>query len=125
MLDFQQKWKAKTLVYSRGVQIFLLIIAVYGIFSVYRVYEKKKESDRELVKMEQQLIALSSKDTALTKQIDMLQTDQGLEAEIRAKYTVALENEKVVILVEDNVSEVATTTRQQSLFKRIKNFFGL
>ena len=124
MLDFQQKWKAKTFMYSRWVRGLLLVIAVYSIFSVYRVYEKKRESDRELVKVEQRLIALSAKDTALMRQIDMLQTDQGLEAEIRAKYSVARDNEQVVVLVEDTESPVSTTTETQGIFEKIKSFLG-
>lgn len=124
MLDFQQKWKVKTFMYSRWVRGLLLVIAVYSIFSVYRVYEKKRESDRELAKVEQRLIALSAKDTALMRQIDMLQTDQGLEAEIRAKYSVARDNEQVVVLVEDTESPVSTTTETQGIFEKIKSFLG-
>jgi len=124
MLDFQQKWKAKTFMYSRPVRVFLLIIAVYGLFSVYRVYEKKKESDRGLVKAEQQLITLSAKNTALMRQIDMLQTDQGLEAEIRAKYSVARDNEQVVVLVEEVASSVPTTTEKRTILWKVKSFLG-
>lgn len=124
MLDFQQKWKVKTFMYSRWVRGLLLVIAVYSIFSVYRVYEKKRESDRELAKVEQRLIALSAKDTALMRQIDMLQTDQGLEAEIRAKYSVARDNEQVVVLVEEVASSVPTTTEKRTILWKVKSFLG-
>lgn len=124
MLDFQQKWKVKTFMHSRWVRGLLLVIAVYSIFSVYRVYEKKRESNRELAKVEQQLIALSAKDVALMRQIDMLQTDQGLEAGIRAKYSVARDNEQVVVLVEDTESPVSTIIETQGIFEKIKSFLG-
>ncbi|MCX6703769.1 MAG: hypothetical protein NTV02_03740 [Candidatus Zambryskibacteria bacterium] len=124
MLDFQQKWKTKTFMYSRGVRIFLAVLALYSLFSVYRVYEKKQESEGDLRKVEQQTIVLSAKDTALVKSIDTLQTDEGLEAEIRSKYSVAKEQEQVVVLVEDQEKALSTSTPKKSVWQKMRSFFG-
>lgn len=124
MLDFQQKWKAKTFLYSKGVRIFLLIVALYSLYSTYGVYKKKQESAADVVVAEQKLIALSAKNTALAEDIDHLQTDEGLEAEIRSKYSVAKGDERVVILVENDPTTTSSTTEHKNTWTRFKAFFG-
>jgi cell division protein FtsB len=124
MLDFQQKWKAKSFLYSRGVRIFLAIVALYSIYSTYTVYKKKQESAGDVVKAEQRLLALSAKNTVLLEDIDRLQTEEGLEAEIRNKYSVAKGSEQVVVLVEEEPLPPATTTEEKSIWSKFKGFFG-
>lgn len=124
MLDFQQKWKAKSFFYSRGVRVFLAVVALYSVYSTYTVYKKKQESSEDVVKAEQRVIALSAKNTALLEDIDRLQTEEGLEAEIRSKYSVAKGSEQVVVLVEDEPAPVATTTEKKTLWVKVRGFFG-
>lgn len=124
MLDFQQKWKAKTFLYSKGVRVFLALVALYSLYSTYIVYDKKRESAQAVVEAEQRLIALSAKNTILLEDIDRLQTDEGLEAEIRNKYSVAKGSEQVVVLVEEEPALVATTTEKKSVWAKVKGFFG-
>ncbi len=124
MLDFQQKWRIKTFVYSKGVRIFLALVALYSLFSVYTVYQKKVHSDREVREAEQRLIALSAKESVLMKEIDHLQTDEGLEAEIRSKYSVAKQDEYVVVLVSDEPSTTTEVVQNRTVWSTIKKFLG-
>lgn len=124
MLDFQQKWKAKSFLYSRGVRVFLAVLALYSLYATYRVYDKKQQSAHDVVEAEQRLIALSSKNTVLLEDIDRLQTEEGLEAEIRNKYSVAKGSEQVVVLVEEEPAPVATTTEKKGMWAKVKGFFG-
>jgi len=125
MLDFQQKWKAKTFLYSRGVRVFLAIVALYSVYSTYMVYQKKQESMGDVVQAEERVIALSAKNTALLEDIDHLQTEEGLEAEIRSKYSVAKGSEQVVVLVEEEPAPASATLEKKSVWLKIKRVFGL
>lgn len=124
MLDFQQKWKAKSFLYSKGVRIFLALVALYSLYSTYRVYDKKRESAQAVVEAERRLIALSAKNTVLLEDIDRLQTDEGLEAEIRNKYSVAKGSEQVVVLVEEESTPVVTVAEKKGVWAKVKGFFG-
>jgi len=124
MLDFQQKWKFKSFMYSKGVRIFLGILALYSLFSAYTVYQKKRQSDIDVHNAELRLLALSAKESVLLKEIDHLQTDEGLEEEIRSKYSVAKEKEKVVVLVEDEVATTTTVAPKKNIWARVGEFFG-
>lgn len=125
MLDFQQKWKFKSFMYSKGMRIFLAVVALYSLFSAYTVYQKKRQSDIDTHEAELRLLALSAKETALLQEIDHLQTDEGLEAEIRSKYSVAKEKEQVVVLVEEEPTTTVETQRKESVWDKIRGFFGL
>lgn len=107
------------------MRVFLVIIALYSLFSTYTVYQKKRQSDIDMIDAEQRVFVLSAKETALLKEIDHLQTDEGLEAEIRSKYSVAKDKEKVVVLVEDQPSPINEVVQEQSILRRVKEFFGL
>lgn len=124
MLDFQQKWRFKTVMYSKGMRIFLVVVALYSLFSAYMVYEKKRQSDKDVHEAELRLLALSAKETTLLQEIDHLQTDEGLEAEIRSKYSVAKEKEQVVVLVEDEPTTTTEVTQKESMWNRLERFFG-
>lgn len=111
--------------YSKGVRIFLAVLAVYSLFSVYMVYQKKAQSDLDVRHANERLLELSLKEGSLMKEIDHLQTDEGLEAEIRGKYSVAKNNEYVVILVEDEEATTTEVVKNTTLWLRIKKLFGL
>ncbi|MHB1316667.1 MAG: FtsB family cell division protein [Minisyncoccota bacterium] len=125
MLDFQQKWKMKTFMYSRGVLFVVFIVALYSIYSTYIVYQKKVDSAQSVADAEVKSMELSSKNTTLIKDIDRLQTDEGLEEEIRNKYSVAKEQEKVVILVEEKSSTTDDVVVKKSFISKLRDFFGL
>ncbi len=110
--------------YSRGVRIFLFILMLYSLFSAYTVYQKKRQSDIDMHNAELRLLALSAKESVLLKEIDHLQTDEGLEEEIRSKYSVAKEKERVVVLVEDDVATVTPVVEKKSVWTRMAEFFG-
>lgn len=124
MLDFQQKWKFKSFMYSKGMRIFLAVVALYSLFSAYTVYQKRRQSTIDVHEAELRLLALSAKETVLLQEIDHLQTDEGLEAEIRNKYSVAKEKEQVVVLVENEPATATEVTQKESVWNRVEKFFG-
>lgn len=124
ILDFQQKWRFKSIMYSKGMRIFLMIIALYSLFSAYTVYQKKRQSDKDVHEAELRLLVLSAKETVLLQEIDHLQTDEGLEAEIRSKYSVAKDREQVVVLVEDKPI-IPEVQKEKSIWEKVREFFSL
>lgn len=70
------------------------------------VLEKRSESARSVELLELKAAALRSKQVELGSNIESLKTAEGIEKEIKEKYNVAKEGERVVILVDRE----ATTT---------------
>ena len=124
MLDFQQKWKMKTFLYSRWVRIVLCIIVVYSFYSTFQVYCKKVESEGDIDTVQQEFFTLSAKERDLDTHIENLQTAEGLESEIRSKYSVAKEREHVAVIVDDTHVSSSTPATNRGPWYGIKHFFG-
>lgn len=71
--------------------------------------ERRQEAEAETERLKQQKAGLE-------EQVQYLQDERGIEAEMRRQFDVALTNEQVVVIVEpepDAETSVATSTYQE------------
>lgn len=100
MYDFQQRNKIKRIFYSRATIVFFCIITVLLVRGAYMVVKKEKESQRNVDLIEQKLILAREKKEELSKDIASIQTESGVEREIRNKFSVTKEGEDVAVIVD-------------------------
>ncbi len=72
--------------------------------------------------LESEAEALKERKTELEKQVDYLSHERGIEAEMRRQFDVALEGEKVVVIVDPEKSEEiqplsASTTEKNAWYE--------
>ncbi|MEK7668971.1 MAG: hypothetical protein AAB350_00045 [Patescibacteria group bacterium] len=104
--------------------IFLILLLVFGLLlnSVSKVYKKKQEAEKILVRMEEQATELKQRNQFLKESLEKLATEEGVEFEIRKKLNVAEVGESVAIIVEEE--PIASTSNPQiSSWQKFKNFF--
>jgi cell division protein FtsB len=82
------------------------------------------ESRDKVATAQSQLLALASKNTQLDGEISSLQTNDGVEREIRSKFGVAKPDESMVVIVSDSDSTSSATTTPITFWSRFKHFFG-
>lgn len=123
MLDIQQKRKLRTYMYSRVTLALLFLIVLLAMHSTWSVYKKKRESQVLLSVSENRVIELRDRESDLDSKIKRLDTEVGLEEEIRSKFSVAKENEAVVIVVEQDKKIATSTKNEYGFWSRIVNFF--
>lgn len=122
MLDFQQKRKLRSFLYNKVTIAILVVFVLISMKAVWTAHSKLRESEELRKNAEERMAVLTKREVELRDQMNRLQTDQGVEAEIRSKYSVAKENENVVVIVED----APTTTekvQKRGFFGRIFDFF--
>lgn len=124
MLDFQQKRKVRGLMYSRITLGVLGLIVLLFLHSTWSVYKKKVESEQMKIATEQRVSELRYRDQDLKDKIARLDTDSGIEAEIRSKFSVAKENETMVVVVSDEVDKSSTTTQKLGFWQRFGRWFA-
>ena len=127
MFEYQQKSKIRRRLYSPIVLIILLIITVALLNASWGALQKKRESDRNAERVKKELEALESQEQSLSVTIDRLQTNTGIEEEIRQKFNVAKDGEKVIIIVEPN--QASTTAVEKTgffnrLWSKFRGWFG-
>lgn len=109
--------------YHRVTLVILAILVLLAIRSTWSVYQKMTESSDQRRVVEQKSAELSAHDKELRGEIASIKTEQGLEQEIRSKFSVSKENENVVIVLDDP-STTAPTSTPKTLWQKFLNIFG-
>ncbi len=123
MLDFQQKRKARSIAYNKITIVILIMLVLVGARSTWLVYQKKVSSEEMKNESLKNVENLRLRDEELKQKIDRLKTKEGIEEEIRLKYNVVKEEENMVVVVEDEKTEVATTSSKVSFWQKFMNLF--
>ncbi|MCK5059846.1 MAG: septum formation initiator family protein [Candidatus Pacebacteria bacterium] len=100
MKSFFRK-KQKNLLYSWPVLFLLFVFFLYTLYWTFGVYKKQAASLYALEETKRVWEQFKEREAGLTKDIEKLQTPRGLEEEIRERFSVAKEGEKMAIIVED------------------------
>ncbi|PIQ92367.1 MAG: hypothetical protein COV70_00760 [Parcubacteria group bacterium CG11_big_fil_rev_8_21_14_0_20_39_22] len=99
MYDINIKKKRKTKIIFRMVSVLLVILCVFFAKVSYNAYVKKQESEENYRRAEASLVEIEKRQARLEKEIEKLSTDRGIEEEIREKFRVAKEGEKMMVLL--------------------------
>lgn len=112
MKELRQKQIVKRRLYSTPALIILLVITGLIIHSTYKIVRKYQESANYVDALKQKATDLAEREIQLKGDITRLGTDEGIDAEIKEKFNVSKEGERVAIIVDraDNSSNTATST---------------
>lgn len=115
--------------HSRITLLVLLAASIAISFAVYDRYVIEREmAERRQVK-EMQLHSMEEKRDELKERVEYLKGEQGIESEIRKYFDVALEGEKVVVLIDDNEEETLDNptnkviVEEKSWWQRLLSWF--
>jgi len=112
----QSKWK------KIAFFCVLFLVLIFLLKSVRNVYQKKKAADEALIQMQKEITELEARKNSLDKSLSRMETEDGVEFEIRKKLNVAEAGEKVAIIVESTDVNNSTQT-DISFWQKFKNFF--
>ncbi len=113
MFDFQQKRKWRTVISSRITQGVLVIMTIMVSFSAYDRYLIARDMSERRTDIETEIKNLNERRSDLEKEVNYLESERGMEAEMRRQFDMAREGEKVILIVDDQnsvVEEISTTT---------------
>lgn len=100
MFDFYEKRKIRQWLYSwPTVVLLVMVVGVLG-HGVWGVYQQARQTRINKDRQSTHLRELEGRESALQEEIDRLNTERGVEAEIRQKYEVAREGEQVIVIVD-------------------------
>ncbi len=104
-------------------------LAVLGIASLFFLYgalstmQKSRETAKNKKISEQQFASLQAEDVQLSKDIESLQTDAGLEKVVRSRFNVVKEGEGVILVVDAPVPTVEQVDQSSGFVKFLKKIF--
>ncbi|MFC1733185.1 septum formation initiator family protein [candidate division KSB1 bacterium] len=122
MFDFYERRKIKQWLYSWPFLVVLVVVSVFLTHGVWGVYQQEHitriNKNQRLTHLEE----LEIREKALQKEINRLSTERGIEEEIRQKFEVAKEGERVIVIVEPPVNgSGAGKETKLNIFERLSN----
>lgn len=123
-MDFDQKRKLKKFLYSRPMLVILFILLLLLTKGTWNVYRKLHISQSNLDMVHRELEKLGEREQALAAEIKFLQTDTGIEAEIRDRYRVVKDGEEIAIIVNDEVETSTTTSKKRGIWSKVRGIFS-
>lgn len=126
MREFSQKRKMWKKIYSIPVLILLLVVLFFVLKGTWIIFMKSSYSHKQKIAVEAELIALQERKNSIEKKIQRLNTETGVEEEIRSKYDVAKEGEKLIVIVDEEEKNVDTNENKglvNKFFTTISSWF--
>lgn len=111
MKDFKRKKLVKNMLFSYATLGMLGVCTVLLGMSVFERFTVEREMSARRVEAEHELQELKLRAAALESQVEYLEDDRGMEAEIRGRFDVVKEGEQVVIILDDEVETSPPATQ--------------
>lgn len=122
MRSFQKSGKLKHLMQSKLFLIFLGIVILVFVFSVFSFMGKMEETSKNRKIAEDKITELEKSKEKLNSDITNLKTEKGVEENIRNKFGLAKEGENMILVVDDkSSSEVPKNTDSGGFFSWLKS----
>lgn len=123
MRKFEEKREKRNLAYSKPVVILLFLILVVLARATWYGYQgfMLSKKNREVARLEKE--ELETRIFELENDIKKLETDRGLEGEIRGKFGVAKEGEGVIMLVDSSETSTDEVKEGKGFWGTIMNWF--
>ena len=116
MKNFQEKKRFKHIVQSWPVLIFLSILLLFFATGVFRFMVKMRETTKNREIAEMKVFELQQAKEKLSKDIENLKTEKGLEENIREKFGLAKEGEDLIIVVDSKENLELDDKKKQNYF---------
>lgn len=124
MLDFHEKRKLKGYLFSKYVAGALMLVSALLSLSVYERYEAERKMAGKREELAHELNTLESRAAALESEVSRLKSDRGIEEEIRDRYEVSKQGEKIVIILGENDATTSTAPSKSESEETPRGLFG-
>ncbi len=123
MLDIQQKRKLRSVMYSGYTLVGLFLLMLVFVHSTWSAYQKRAESESLMNVSKERVDQLRKRNADLDEKITRLDTEVGIEEEIRSKFTVTKADENMVVVVPKNDKVSTSTPNKQGLWGKFMRLF--
>ena len=118
MREFQEKRKLKKFLHSRYAIGFLVLIALLMSQAVLGVHKKYEKSKDMALRAKSDLAALAVQENELRDALKDLETPEGREREVRDRFGLVKENERLIILVDNTTAAEEVVPAHRGLWER-------
>ena len=118
MSTLGRKYGAKRALYSIPSLVILAVIAIILIKGTVGVLHKERSSRESATDLKEKETALILREGDLREKISRLETEKGIQEEIRERFSVAQDGELVAVIVDDQKVSSSTENSVLPWYKR-------
>ncbi len=121
MAVLQGRKRIKSFFKSGYFALFLFLIFFWMGGSVFNVYKKDRLAQENRAKIKKEFDVLEKKKNSLQYEINRLQSQDGVEEELRRRFQVAKEGEQILIIVDkdEEKKEIPIVLEKESVWSSI------
>jgi cell division protein FtsB len=124
MREFQEKKRFRKILYSKGTVLGLCILILFFGHATWNVYKKQAESAANALQAQNALQKLEERQKVLDAELKKLNSEEGIEEEIRSKFGVSKPGEQILIIIEDKKATTSAEEMQQTWWEKVKELFN-
>lgn len=126
MIPFQERKKIRKILYSKITLVVLFLVLLGVGRGAWGIYQKAEIARSERDITARSLAELQDRTIELKTSLNRLKSSQGIEEEVRQKYTVARPGEEVVVVIDENAkkSNNSEVVAEKSLWERFISIFS-
>jgi cell division protein FtsB len=114
--------KLQKVIFSLPFLVFLVAVVILVAVSAWNMYQTQQQAQETVNRLEtQKAELLEREDTVASEALD-LSTERGIEEEIREKFSVAKEGERVIVLVDDEEANATSTAPESSWWQSVLEY---
>lgn len=103
----------------------IVVTAFFGSLAAWEVFQKERLVRSERDRVEENLTNLEARKEALETTLEALDTERGLEEEVRKKFPLAKPGEEVIVLLDAKDPSVdSRTSSRNSIWQSFLGWFG-
>ncbi len=126
MLEYTEKRRLRSVLYALPTIVVLFLLTALVGHAAWGMYGSYREASVRRDKAQAELRVLQARAADLERDIARLSSDRGIEAEIRERYMVAKEGEKVMIITDEEGGDDRTAPpEERSFWQRLLAAVGL
>lgn len=124
MAEFYEKRRLRKLVHSPPVLAIFALFVLFIASAAWSAYHKQIDTRNNRQEAAARLASLELREKTLKDDIAALDTEGGIESEIRDRFDVGKAGERKIVIVDPPpISEVPTTTPKKSWLKKLFSWF--
>lgn len=116
MFDFHEKRRFRNVFYAKTTLLFLCVVILVLVYAAFGAYQKETETHKRWKERATVLDELRGREAALQAELERLDTDKGIESEIRNKFDVAKDGEQVIVIVDDGEDDKTPIVQKKKGF---------
>jgi ABC-type lipoprotein release transport system permease subunit len=114
--------KFQRVIYSIPFLLFLSVMVVIVMLAAWNMYQTNYGTKQRIERLRTEHQELQQREKIISSAAMNVSTERGLEAEIREKFSVAKEGERVIVLIDDDEVPVSVEEKERKWWRNVLSY---